>query len=420
MLSFFKVATGRQRWSNFVSTTRITQPNGEHTMKKMLSLAAMFAVLAYASPASAELKLSGDASMRMRGQFESYEIQGNEYDLSNTDNDLNFAYRLRLKAAADLGDGYFVKALLTSDTAGITSEYGLRAGGWNTVGDGNSEDAEIDISQLYFGRMMENSHWMVGRLPLNSVNNPIFDLALYPIPFNDNGVPAGIADTAVATYNMDRVYGLNYGCKIGSGEANATLVVFDNDSRDDSSAEGDGFFNDGYALHLSYKDKLGDVTIEPQAIISLTNLDGAVYSDVSPLTFGANLSFPAGTAKIGMSAFYTTCDDNGSDNRFGGIPADVDYSGYLLRLKGEVGNFTAWVDYNRTTSNTYSSVEATYENLFVWAQYNFKVYESAAGSFSLTPTVRYWVRNNDYDFTSFKLESDYSRLRTELVATVTF
>lgn len=390
----------------------------------------MFAVLAYASPASAELKIGGDASMRIRGQFENYEFDGDTYDGSDTDNDLNFAYRLRLKAAADLGSGYFVKALLTTDSS--TNEFGLRAGGWNTVGAGNNEEATIDISQLYFGRMMENSHWMVGRLPLNSLNNPIFDLALYPIPFDANSLspfpftsfgypvaPAGIADGAVATYNMDRVYGINYGCKIGSGEANATLIVFDNNSRDDSTAEGDGLFNDGYALHLSYKDKLGDVTIEPQAIISLTNLNGAVYSGVSPLTFGANLSFPAGTAKIGMSAFYTTCDDNGYDNRFG-WPVDVDYSGYLLRLKGEVGNFTAWIDYNRTTSKTYSFVEATYENLFVWAQYNFKVYESAAGSFSLTPTVRYWAAGADFDFSGDKLETSYSRLRTELVATVTF
>ena len=36
-------------------------------MKKMLSLAAMFAVLSYASPASAvELKFGGDAAVRVR------------------------------------------------------------------------------------------------------------------------------------------------------------------------------------------------------------------------------------------------------------------------------------------------------------------------------------------------------------------
>ncbi|NTW46602.1 MAG: porin [Chlorobaculum sp.] len=373
-------------------------------MKKMLSLAAMFAVLAYASPASAELKLSGDASMRLRGQFEDTEVNG--YETTNTD-DLNFAYRLRLKAAADLGNGYFVKALLTTDTQ---NKDGFSAGGWNTVTGG--EDAELDISQLYFGRMQENCHWMVGRLPLNSVNNPIFDLTLYPIPFQGaSGAIYSLADTAVATYNMDRVYGLNYGGKLGSGEANATLVVFDNNSKGDQAGEGNGIFNDGYALHLSYKDKLGDVTVEPQAIISLTNLDGAVYQGVTPNTFGANLSIPAGDAKIGISAFYTACDDT-SD-----LGEEVDYSGYLLRLKGEVGNFLAWIDYNQTNDKT-DAKDNDYDNLFVWAQYKFNVYESAAGSFSLIPTVRYWALGGESNVTG--ADMDYSRLRTELVATVTF
>jgi hypothetical protein len=389
-------------------------------MKKMLSLAAMFAVLAYASPASAELKLGGDASMRLRGQFEDTEVNG--YDTTNTD-DLNFAYRLRLKAAADLGSGYFVKALLTTDT---TNALGLSAGGWNTVTGG--EDAELDISQLYFGRMQENCHWMVGRLPLNSVNNPIFDLTLYPIVYGiGSGSPVGLADTAVATYNMDRVYGLNYGGKLGSGEANATLVVFDNHSRGDQAGEGNGIFNDGYALHLSYKDKLGDVTVEPQAIISLTNLSGLIYGNITPNTFGLNMSVPAGDAKIGMSAFYTVCDDDGrktvddgnsaTDDTFN-TSADVDYTGYLLRLKGEVGNFTAWIDYNQTNDKT-DNLDADYSNLFVWAQYNFKVYESAAGTFNLTPTVRYWAAGYENNNVS-NSDEDYSRLRTELVATVTF
>jgi len=37
-------------------------------MKKMLSLAAMFAALSYAAPASAALNLGGDAGVRMRNE----------------------------------------------------------------------------------------------------------------------------------------------------------------------------------------------------------------------------------------------------------------------------------------------------------------------------------------------------------------
>jgi len=368
-------------------------------MKKMLSLAAMFAVLAYASPASAEIKFSGDASVRLRGQFEDYDNGSAE----DNEDDLNFAYRVRLKASADLGSGYFFKAMLTSDNA---------AGGWNTVSDNNREDGEIDISNFYFGRMMENSHYMVGRLPLNAMNNPIFDLALYPIPTSTGFGAIGIGDQPVGTYNMDRIFGLNYGTKIGDGELNGTLIVLDNDIKDDSVAEGDGLFNDGYALHLSYKANIGDVTVEPQAIIALTDVDGIVYENVSPFVVGANVTIPAGKAKIGLSGFYTAADD---DNATG----DVDYSGYLFRLKGEIGAFTAWVDYNHTDDNSRTSVKTAdvdYDNLFVWAQYNYKVYQSAMGSFSLTPTVRYWALGSEVGSS----ETDYSRLRTELIATVSF
>jgi predicted porin len=349
-------------------------------MKKMLSLAAMFAVLAYASPASAELKLSGDASVRMRGQFQDEEINDNKVF---EENEVNYAYRLRLKAAADLGNGYYFKSVLTSDNA---------AGGWNTVTGG--EEAKVNISQLYFGRNMENCHYAMGRLPLNSVNNPIFDITLYPF---------APVDTSVAIFNMDRVFGLNYGAKIGSGEANATLVILNNISRGDTPLEGDGIFNDGYALHLSYKDKIGDVTVEPQAIITLTN-----FNSVTPNTFGANLSFPAGSAKIGLSGFYTACDDTVPNTT-----TDVDYSGYLFRIKGEVGNFMAWIDLNQTEDNVTSE---EVDNLFIWAQYNFKIHESAAGTFSLTPIVRYWAQGAEPG----GIKDDYSRLRTELVATVTF
>jgi hypothetical protein len=370
-------------------------------MKKMLSLAAMFAVLGYASPATAEVKFGGDASIRLRGQFEDF----NDVD---TEDDLNFAYRVRLKASADLGSGYFFKALLTSDNA---------AGGWNTVSDNNREDGEIDISNFYFGRMMENSHYMMGRLPLNAMNNPIFDLAMYPIPFYGPTSIIGVGDLPVATYNMDRIFGLNYGMKIGDGELNSTLIVLDNDIKDDSYDEGDGLFNDGYALHLSYKTNIGSVTVEPQAIVALTNLDGLVYEDVSPFVIGANVTIPAGKAKIGMSGFYTAADDESGKKSawYGGGAADVDYSGYLLRLKGEYDGLTAWVDYNHTNDKT-DGGDVDYDNLFIWAQYNYKVYESAMGSFSLTPTVRYWALGEE----AGSAEYDYSRLRTELVATVSF
>ncbi|NTV60488.1 MAG: hypothetical protein HGA77_04195 [Chlorobiaceae bacterium] len=382
--------------------------------KKMLSLAAMLAVLSFASPAQAELKFSGDAAVRIRSQFGFNENASGFYDAapdeSKNDN-LLFQYRVRLRASADMGSGYFFKAMLMSEE---DINGAMLAGGWAGVGNGNAGAYNLEVSNFVFGRMMQDSHYMMGRLPLNAFNNPIFDLAMYPVPGTLNTSATGTAfvcavDNPIVNWNMDRVFGLNYGTKIGKGELNTTLVVFDDAIKGDSPSEGDGLLNDGYALHIAYKTTLGSVTIEPQAVLALTNLSGLAYKQVSPYTFGMNMTIPVEKSKVGLSAFYTLADDT----EYSGAGNVVDYNGVLLRAKFESGPFMAFVDYNHTNDNSPTAYADEYDNWFVWAQYSFKVYESAMGTFSVTPTVRYRASDNTYS-------EDHSMLRAELYATVTF
>ncbi len=398
----------------------------------MLSLAAMLAVISYASPASAELKIGGDATTRVRGQFNNSNMSGTK---ATDKDDIKYQYRVRLKASADLGDGYFFKALIANEeiSNGLTP-------GWSTVGNTNGEKFQLEVSNFYFGRMMESSHYMIGRLPINSFNNPIFDLTLYPVPTAfDNATGIFAVDVPVFQWNYDRVYGMNYGTKVGNGELNATFVVLDNNStaENHSAIVGDGVFNDGYLLHLTYKTTIGDVTVEPQAIITLTDAQGFTYSRISPNTFGANATIPAGKSKIGLSGFYTVCKDSKgalsspalvmvgttvvpgtSTTITPGINANIDYSGYLLRVKGESGPVMAWVDYNRTIDKTPVN-DVTYNNIFVWAQYKINVHESALGTVSLTPTVRYRASGRDNYYGNGTTDHQ-NQLRTELWASVTF
>ncbi|ABB23377.1 hypothetical protein [Pelodictyon luteolum] len=364
-------------------------------MKKMLSLAAMLAVLSYASPASAELKFGGDASVRERAEFKSFQ-----------NDDVKSQYRIRLKAAADLGSGYFFKTMLMNEEN--------LAGGWQTVGYGNSEKITVDVSNFYFGRMMADSHYMMGRIPLNSFNNPVLDLSLYPMQ---------ALDTPVFNINYDRAYGFNYGTKLGNGDLSATILVLDNIA----PTSREGLLNDGYGVHLSYKTTVGDVTLEPQFLTVLGSTDiwsqtkvytaaataaATGYADptadltfakrVTPWTFGATASVPAGEAKLSGAAFYNFANDGA-----------VDYHSTLVRVKGEYGPVMAWVDYNAARDN---ALGHDYSNTFVWAQYKYSVYESAAGTFSLQPTVR-WLTTSDETATS---NTDNSTLRAELWATVTF
>jgi len=376
----------------------------------MLSLAALLAVVAYATPASAELKFGGDAGIRMRTEF-------NDSNPGSSSDNVKWQYRIRLKAAADLGSGYFFKTMLMNEDGNI-------AGGWQSVGYGNHETIGVDISNFYFGRMMQDSHYMMGRLPMNSFNNPIFDLALYPMQ---------ALDTPVFNINFDRAYGLNYGIKIGDGDLNATLIVLDDQNPTAYTAYNyedvyltgesrDGLFNDGYGVHLSYKFNVGDVTLEPQMVTVITgtdiwNQDAVVANssklftelqdftlaeNVNPWVFGGTATVPVGDAKISGSAFYTFCHDNGAD-----------YHATLLRLKGEVGQFMAWVDYNPAEDN---KTNTDYSNTFVWAQYKYNIYESAAGSFNLQPTLRWLTKSTE----TASSDTDTSTLRAELWATVSF
>jgi len=354
----------------------------------MLSLAAMFAVLSYAAPASAELKVGGEAAIRARAEF-----NANDTAAGNVNDDLKYQYRIRINTAADLGDGYFFKAMMQNEDV---------ASGWTTVANNSSEKYNIEVSNFYFGRNLKDCSYSIGRLPLNSVNNPIFDLAMYAVP------TAGIyaVDIPVATYNFDRIFGATYSRAIGSGTFNGTLIAYDNDSATVDTPAVDGLLNDGYGLHLSYTTKIGDVTVVPQALVSLTDNDFS-YANVSPQTLGVNATIPSGKSKIGVSAFYTLCDDE---------DANVDYTGYLVRLKGESGDATAWIDYN-STSDQSGVADADYDNLFVWAQYKFKMHESATGTFTLTPTIRY--RASGAEGTGAVI-ADNEQLRAELYATVTF
>jgi len=204
----------------------------------------------------------------------------------------------------------------------------------------------------------------------------------------------------------------------GDGELNATILVLDNEAGRASTlhTDTDGLFNDGYGVHLSYKTTIGDVTIEPQIVTVLTETDiwnqddvaleaedFRLASKVTPWTLGATASMPVGDElKLTGSAFYTFCDDG-----------DADYHATLLRLKGEYGPFMAWVDYNPAEDK---KAGTEYSNTFVWAQYKYNVYESAAGSFTLQPTLRWLTTAEDGN----DAEKDTSTLRAELWATVSF
>jgi hypothetical protein len=294
-------------------------------------------------------------------------------------------------------------------------------GGWQTVGYGNMEPYNLQLSNFYFGHVSECSHYSIGRLPLNSTNNPVFDLTLYPTqPLN----------TPVATINLDRVFGANIGGKVGSGDLNATFVVLDNNAKGNTFESGDGIMNDGYGLLASYKFNIGNVTLDPQILTVLTQSDvwsqtqsadinyaAPIHEGFRPVSYGTNISVPVGDVKFTASGFFTRgSGTTPSVTRYGTPGSSINYFGNLFRIKAESGPFVVWYDHNSTTDKSSGNTDI-YTNNFIWAQYKINVHQSAKGSFSIQPTLRYL--SSKQSIADIALP-DNTALIPELWATVTF
>jgi len=365
------------------------------------------------SPALAGLTFGGEASVRLQDWITGITPKNN----------VDWQYRLNLRAAADLGEGYYFKALFTNESSNND--------GWKTVGYGNTETYNLQVSQCYFGHRSSQDHYVVGRLPFNGGDNPICDLILYPTqPLNS---PVSL---------VNRIFGANYGFKAGNGDLNASFVVLDNNGAGNTAASGDGLLHDGYAIHATYKFNIGEVTFDPQVITVLTKTDVftatqspygnsafPIHYGFRPVSYGTNISFPAESIKITAGGFFT----RGCGKTPAGAPTtlsineeainisslyggNVDYFGDLFRIKVESGPLTVWYDHNSTTDKS-SGTPYLYTNNFIWAQYKINLYHSAKGSFTIQPTLRYLSSKESIADVA---KPDNTLLLPELWATMTF
>ena len=374
----------------------------------------IFALLFSPSTAFAELNFGGDASVRLQEWITGIESK----------DAVDWQYRLNLRASADLGDGYFFKTLLTNLST-------LNAG-WQTVGNGKSETYNLQFAQCYFGRNISSGHYSIGLLPTTSPNNPIGDLTLFPTqPLN---APLALTNA---------LFGAHYDHTLGTGHLGVSFIVLDDNSAGNTGASGDGLWNDGYAISLSYKFNIGSVTFDPQFLTALTKADvfsgtqaaagntgTIIHYGFRPISYGTNIALPpAAGIRFSTSAFFT----RGTGTTPEGAPTtillngklinlsamyggNVDYFGNLFRIKAESGPFMVWYDHNSTTDNS-TGTRYLYTNNFVFAQYKINLYQSAKGSFTLQPTLRYLSSKESIAGAS---QGDNTLLLPELWATMTF
>ncbi|MCK5077297.1 MAG: hypothetical protein KAR38_13025, partial [Calditrichia bacterium] len=334
----------------------------------------------------AEIKFSGDARVRPRVD-QMYDEDG------KTSQDMYYLYWIRMWMKADLTDGWFVNAELSSDgpadwigKMGADGNYdNLNYGTgvptdttftkYNNLGwDRNNSNGVIRWSEAYFGRNGETAGFSMGLLPLNGLTNHELDLHYYP---------GTESDIAYLIYNRNSATGFRGYYKTANGKLCATLTVDDNLGKfDGNDATKD--VNDQYSALVHYTAQVGEMTLQPTLIKTI-----APEGRMSPLTAGVNFKAPklSGVALSG-GGYYTMQSEENAVVRPG---SDVigKYSGFMIHgkvvAKAGPGSIVSWVDYSSIDmDNADDKVNAYY----LWLMYKYVVYKSEVGAFAVMPTFR--------------------------------
>lgn len=352
-------------------------------MKKFLTALTLFLTLAMAGSLSAQVKLTGDARLRPR-----MDIKDNgEYGNKTTDG--YYYYRARLNIKSTLGEGWFGHVQLGSNgVAYWTNKFGEGStpSGSSVAGAGRGS---VDFMLIYFGRKTEKFGYWGGLIPIDGINNPLYDVHYYSNKMVD--VPFFIFSNNGA-HGFSGYVGLNNGTKI-----NASIIVDNNEGIKTEDPDGNlvSATHDQYSLIFDVPLKLGEGSIHPMVMATIADrgMD-------APITYGVNVKAP----KVGKFTFSGALAM--SMQRAGGDDAEYDVWFVRGKAAGKVGSgtLTAWVD---LASKKFDKIDYEQKFTYWWLSYTIPVFSSDNGSVSIKPTWRHLAEKVDD-------VKDYSREKIEL------
>lgn len=354
-----------------------------------------------------QVKWSGDARIRPR-----YDINDKTAGGGNKTTDMYYMYRARLRLKADIGDNWAFNTMISHNGAYFYSKFGsadfpeilgTNQTSSKTSSRESSRRATLSFMELYFGKETKDYGVIVGLFPLNSINNPIYDIHYYPNK---------TVDIPHAIFNSDGAFGLSGYYQTTVGKFGAKLFVEDAKGKEEENPSGDilSDINDQYTLELNYTNTLGDFVINPQALISISSEKD---SACTPNSFGLNITSPKlSTLTLSGSAIYTFQNNEKlKPLQEPGFYVSK-YNGYYLRLKlaGKLGfgNLLAWVDYAKITEDL-ALKDNDYNFYFTWIAYEMPIYKSESGAVSITPELRYayFEKNEKKTSDRLKLEVNF-------------
>ena len=315
----------------------------------------------------AGITFSGNAALRPRFDhktFGDYPKDG----ILNSSGDSYILYRGRIRMIADIGEGWFFNAKLSTNA---------RAN-YNRLGKGDKlDDSNPDgsgRSSIYFMEMFwcyhkKNTGAWVGIIPVNGINNPGLDIHYYP---------KLMVNIPWVLYNNNATTGFGGYYVFNNEKINWTLSI-DNDVTNYEEPVGSDKISrlDNITVMVDYQFHFDDFSVKPIMLLTIADDDEA-----TPTTAGVQVKIP-GISKFSLSgnAYFTSQSNSDAP--------DGKYEGWLVRGKASrkigKGTLTFWLD----VAEMDWDMEDTHTFTFFWGHYLIPVYSSDFGSVTVRPTFRY-------------------------------
>ena len=324
----------------------------------------------------AAIEFSGDARFRPRLDVKEYGAASSQ----NHTSDLYYLYRARINMKADIGDGWFFKSKLgTNSVAGMTK---MSTGGDNNgPGIPNSHRPMVSFLELYYGYAKEDCGFWVGAFPLKYT--PALDLHFY----SDK-----LVDIPFVLYNNSSINGFAGYQVIKDKKVNWFLSVdLNNTNSEENFLTGvETTEKDMYTLGLNSSFDVLNLTLTPNILLAIGDGD-------LPTTYGLDIGLPE-LSDISSSISYHMTNYDATDGDH-----------FRVKMTKPVGKGSMKFFYDIANMEDESMS-------YVWLSYTHTCYKGEAGTVTISPTYRY----QDGGYVSGIFDEDYNRTKFEITTEIKF
>ena len=317
-----------------------------------------------------DIQFSGDARFRPR-----YDIKENG-DGSST-SDFYYMYRARLNMKADIGEGWFFKTQLgTNSVAGMTK-----------MGILNEEESfsfnpSLSFMELYFGSMKADWGFWAGAFPLKysaALDLHFYSDKLVDVPFVlfNNGSVGGFAG-----YRTIVGYKLNWFLSIDNN-------LIDREEFSDENIDPIDLF-DHYTFGLDMFLTFGSVSVAPRLLTSF----GGEEDDIFPMTIGADILLPKIAKFTTTMSYYSSIKGGMGDSDY----YKADHMRLSLSRPIKSGKLKFFYDIASKDDGLSMSIpddndlveleEVKDQVSYIWFSYTHTCYKGEMGEVTLSPTFR--------------------------------